>query len=252
MKVSVVFITGATAGFGLATARRFAADGTRVVAAGRRDERLAELRAELGELVHPVRLDVRDRDGVERAVASLPQAFAAVDVLVNNAGLALGLEPAQEASLDEWDAMIDTNVKGLTYMTRALLPGMVARDRGHIVNLGSTAAEFPYPGGNVYGATKAFVYQFSLNLRADLLGTAVRVTDIEPGLCGGTEFSSVRFRGDDAKAASVYDGTTPLTSEDIADAIHWVATRPAHVNINSLQLMPVCQAPGPLAVKRST
>jgi 3-hydroxy acid dehydrogenase/malonic semialdehyde reductase len=252
VSVSVVFITGATAGFGLATARRFAKDGTRIVAAGRRAERLHELRAELGDLVYGLELDIRDRAAVERVVATLPPAFAEVDLLVNNAGLALGMEPAHESSLDEWDAMIDTNIKGLTYMTRALLPGMVARDRGHIVNLGSTAAQFPYPGGNVYGGTKAFVYQFSLNLRADLLGTQVRVTDIEPGLCGGTEFSSVRFRGDDAKAASVYDGTTPLTADDIADAIHWVATRPAHVNINSIQMMPVCQAPGPLAVKRAT
>ncbi len=251
MKPSVVFITGATAGFGLAIARRFVADGTRVIASGRRADRLDAIGKELGELVHPVVLDVRDRAAVEHAIAVLPAPFDAVDVLVNNAGLALGMEPAQEASLDEWDAMIDTNVKGLTYMTRALLPGMVARDRGHIVNLGSTAAEFPYPGGNVYGATKAFVYQFSLNLRADLLGTNVRVTDIEPGMCGGTEFSSVRFRGDDAKAASVYEGTVPLTAEDIADAIHWVATRPPHVNVNSMQLMPVCQAPGPLAVKRT-
>ncbi len=251
MKPSVVFITGATAGFGLAIARRFVADGTRVIASGRRADRLAAIGDELGELVHPVVLDVRERAAVEHAIATLPAPFDAVDVLVNNAGLALGMEPAQEASLDEWDAMIDTNVKGLTYMTRALLPGMVARDRGHIVNLGSTAAEFPYPGGNVYGATKAFVYQFSLNLRADLLGTNVRVTDIEPGMCGGTEFSSVRFRGDDAKAAKVYEGTVPLTADDIADAIHWVATRPPHVNINSMQLMPICQAPGPLAVKRT-
>jgi 3-hydroxy acid dehydrogenase/malonic semialdehyde reductase len=251
VKPAVVFITGATAGFGLATARRFVADGTRVIASGRRADRLAAIGEELGDLVHPVVLDVRDRAAVEHAIAALPAPFDAVDVLVNNAGLALGMEPAQEASLDEWDAMIDTNVKGLTYMTRALLPGMVARDRGHIVNLGSTAAEFPYPGGNVYGATKAFVYQFSLNLRADLLGTNVRVTDIEPGMCGGTEFSSVRFRGDDAKAAKVYEGTVPLTADDIADAIHWVATRPPHVNINSMQLMPICQAPGPLAVKRT-
>jgi 3-hydroxy acid dehydrogenase/malonic semialdehyde reductase len=251
VKPSVVFITGATAGFGLAIARRFVADGTRVIASGRRADRLAAIGDELGELVHPVVLDVRERAAVEHAIATLPEPFDAVDVLVNNAGLALGMEPAQEASLDEWDAMIDTNVKGLTYMTRALLPGMVARDRGHIVNLGSTAAEFPYPGGNVYGATKAFVYQFSLNLRADLLGTNVRVTDIEPGMCGGTEFSSVRFRGDDAKAAKVYEGTVPLTADDIADAIHWVATRPPHVNINSMQLMPICQAPGPLAVKRT-
>ena len=251
MSVNVVFITGATAGFGLATARRFVNDGTRVVATGRRGDRLQALREELGDLVLPVELDVRDRAAVERVAATLPAPFDAVDVVVNNAGLALGMEGAQNASLDEWEAMIDTNVKGLMYVTRALLTGMVARDRGHIVNLGSTAAEFPYPGGNVYGGTKAFVYQFSLNLRADLLGTQIRVTDIEPGLCGGTEFSGVRFRGDEAKAAAVYDGTTPLTADDVADTIHWVATRPAHVNINSVQMMPVCQAPGPLLVKRS-
>ena len=247
----IVFVTGATTGFGEATARRFARDGARVIAAGRRVERLAELQREFGDRIHPLSLDVRDRAAVLRAVDSLPAEFAAVDVLVNNAGLAVGLEPAQEAHLDDWDVMVDTKVKGLMYMTRALLTGMVARDRGHIVNLGSTAAEFPYPGGNVYGATKAFVYQFSLNLRADLLGTKVRVTDIEPGLCGGTEFSNVRFRGDAAKAEAVYAGTVPLNADDIADAIHWVTTRPAHVNINTVQMMPVIQAPGPLAVKRT-
>lgn len=197
----IVLITGATAGFGAATARRFAGDGARIVAIGRRADRLEALRDELGEdKVQPVTLDVRDRAAVEAAIASLPDAWSAIDVLVNNAGLARGLGPAQEASLDDWDAMVDTNVKGLMYLTRAVLPGMVARGRGHVVNIGSTAAEFPYPGGNVYGATKAFVRQFSLNLRADLYGTPVRVTDIEPGLVGGTEFSNVRF-GDDAKAA---------------------------------------------------
>ena len=159
---------------------------------------------------------------------------------------------APSASLDDWDAMVDTNVKGLLYITRACLPGMVARNRGHIINIGSTAAEFPYPGGNVYGATKAFVYQFSLNLRADLLGTAVRVTDIEPGMCSGTEFSTVRFKGDAEKAAAVYANTasSALVAEDIADAVAYVSSRPAHVNINSMHLMPVCQAFGPLAVKR--
>lgn len=247
----VVLVTGASAGFGAAIARRFVRDGARVIAAARRLDRLAELREELGAAVLPLALDVRDRDAVERAFAHLPAEFAEIDVLVNNAGLALGLEPAQNAVLDEWETMVDTNVKGLLYCTRTALPGMVARNRGHIVNLGSTAAEFPYPGGNVYGATKAFVYQFSLNLRADLLGTRVRVTDIEPGLCGGTEFSGVRFRGDESKAAAVYAETQPLTAEDVADAIYWVATRPWHVNVNSLQLMPVCQAPGPLAVKRN-
>jgi 3-hydroxy acid dehydrogenase/malonic semialdehyde reductase len=246
----IVLVTGASAGFGAAVARRFVRDGARVIGTARRAEKLAELREELGPSLLPLTFDVRDRRAVEREFESLPAEFAAIDVLVNNAGLALGLEPAQAASLDEWETMIDTNVKGLLYCTRTVLPGMVARNRGHIVNLGSTAAEFPYPGGNVYGATKAFVYQFSLNLRADLLGTRVRVTDIEPGLCGGTEFSNVRFRGDGEKAAAVYNDTQPLTAEDVADAIHWVTTRPWHVNVNSLQLMPVCQAPGPLALKR--
>lgn len=240
----IVFVTGATAGFGLAIARRFAADGARIVAAGRRRDRLDSLVAELGgaDRVHALPLDVSDRAAVAAAVAGLPSAFAAVDVLVNNAGLARGLEPAQAADLDDWDAMVDTNVKGLMYVTRAVLPGMVARNAGLVVNLGSTAGEWPYPGGNVYGATKAFVRQFSLNLRADLFGTRVRVTDVEPGLVGGTEFSNVRFKGDDAKAAAVYQGADALTPEDIADAVHWVATRPARVNVNTLQVMPVSQS----------
>jgi 3-hydroxy acid dehydrogenase/malonic semialdehyde reductase len=247
----IVLVTGATAGFGLAIARRFAADGADIIAVGRRQERLAVLAAELGEdRVHRVALDVADRAAVEAAIAGLPPAFAAIDLLVNNAGLARGLEPAQSADLDDWDAMVDTNVKGLMYMTRAVLPGMVARDSGHIVNIGSTAGEWPYPGGNVYGATKAFVRQFSLNLRADLFGTKLRVTDIEPGLVGGTEFSTIRFKGDDTKANSVYAGTEPLTPEDIADAVHWVATRPARVNVNTLQVMPVVQSFAPLRVHR--
>ncbi|MFY1827491.1 SDR family oxidoreductase [Myxococcus fulvus] len=245
-----VLVTGATAGFGLAIARRFIQEGARVIATGRRTELLEKVRAELGERLLPVTLDVTDREAVKRVVDGLPAEFAEVDVLVNNAGLALGLEPAQSAKLEDWEVMVDTNVKGLMYCTHAVLPGMVARNRGHIVNMGSVAADYPYPGGNVYGATKAFVQQFSLNLRADLLGTAVRVTDIEPGLVGGTEFSNVRFRGDDTRAASVYANTQPLTPEDIADTVHWVATRPAHVNINVMSLMPVAQAFGPLAVKR--
>lgn len=247
----IVFITGATAGFGTAIARTFIREGHKVVAAGRRKERLAALATELGDALLPFALDITDRSAVEAVAGALPSGFAAIDVLVNNAGLALGLEPAHKIDLDDLDTMIATNVTGLARMTRALLPGMVARNRGHIVNLGSVAAHFPYPGGNIYGATKAFVHQFSLNLRADLLGTPVRVTNIEPGLCGGTEFSNVRFKGDDAKAAKLYEGTEPLTATDIADTVYWVATRPAHVNINSVQMMPVCQAFGPLAVKRS-
>lgn len=246
-----VLVTGATAGFGMAIARRFSQDGARIVATGRRPDRLAALAQELGpESVKTLEFDIRDRAATEKALASLEGEWAEIDILVNNAGLALGLEPAHEASMDEWETMVDTNVKGLLYCTRAILPGMVKRGRGHVVNLGSTAGEFPYPGGNVYGATKAFVYQFSLNMRADLVGTPIRVTDIEPGLCGGTEFSNVRFRGDDAKAAAMYQGADPILPEDIADAVHWVATRPARVNINAVSMMPVSQAPGPLVVKR--
>jgi 3-hydroxy acid dehydrogenase/malonic semialdehyde reductase len=248
--MKIVFVTGATAGFGAAIARRFAVAGSRVIAAGRRRQRLDPLRTEFGERIHAVELDVRDRHAVSAAVAALPSEFAEIDVLVNNAGLAVGLEPAWAADLDDWDAMVDTNVKGLMYVTRAVLPGMVARRRGTVINIGSTAGAFPYPGGNVYGGTKAFVHQFGLNLRADLLGTNVRVTDVAPGMSGGTEFSSVRFHGDDEKAASVYAGTKPLGPEDIAETVFWVASQPDHVNVNSIQLMPVSQAFGPLAVSR--
>ncbi|NOK21249.1 SDR family NAD(P)-dependent oxidoreductase [Corallococcus carmarthensis] len=245
-----VLVTGATAGIGQAIARRFVKEGARVIAAGRRSDRLEALKAELGERLLPVTLDVTDKAAVKAAFAALPADFAQVDVLVNNAGLALGLEPAQTARLEDWDVVVDTNVKGLLYCTREALTGMVARDRGHVINIGSIAGEFPYPGGNVYGATKAFVHQFTLNLRADLHGTSLRVTDIQPGLLGGTEFSNVRFRGDDAKAAALYDKTQPLTPEDVADTAYWVATRPAHVNINVISMMPVVQSFGPLLVKR--
>jgi 3-hydroxy acid dehydrogenase/malonic semialdehyde reductase len=247
----IVLVTGATSGFGVSIARRFAAGGHRVIATGRRTERLAALAAELGDAVAlTLPLDVRDRAAVERAIAGLPPELAPIDLLVNNAGLARGLEPAQRADLDDWEEMVDTNVKGLMTMTRAVLPGMVARDRGHVVNLGSTAAHWPYPGANVYGATKAFVHQFSLNLRADLLGTKVRVTVVDPGMVGGTEFSSIRFHGDDSRAAKVYEGAEPLLPEDVAETIHWIATLPARVNINAIELMPVGQAFAGLAVSR--
>ncbi len=247
----IILVTGASAGFGLAIARRYLHEGHRVIAAGRRAERLHALQQELGERLHPLVLDVTDQSAVFNSLQALPAEFSPIDVLINNAGLALGLEPAWEASLDDWNTMVDTNIKGLMACTRAVLPGMVERNRGHIVNLGSTAGQFPYPGGHVYGATKAFVYQFSLNLRADLAGKNVRVTDVQPGLCGGTEFSNVRFHGDDQRAAKVYEGTQPLLPEDIAEAVYWVTTLPAHVNVNDIQLMPTCQGPGPLAVKRS-
>lgn len=246
----IVFVTGASAGFGAAIARKFVQAGHRVIATARRQDRLEALAAELGDALLPLELDVRDRAAVEALPAALPPEFAAVDVLVNNAGLALGLEPAQRASLDDWQTMIDTNCTGLVQVTRALLPGMVERNRGHVFNLGSVAGSWPYAGGNVYGATKAFVRQFSLNLRADLAGTALRVTDVEPGLCGGTEFSNVRFHGDDEKAAKVYQDVQALTAEDIADTVHWIATRPAHVNVNTIELMPVAQSFAGLTIQR--
>ncbi|MSQ58515.1 MAG: SDR family NAD(P)-dependent oxidoreductase [Betaproteobacteria bacterium] len=247
----IAFVTGATAGFGYAIARHFASNGWMVAAAGRRVERLEPLMKEFGGKIFPVKLDVTDRDAVSRVVEGLPAEFAQADVLVNNAGGALGLEPAQRANLDDWDRMVDTNIKGVMYCTRAFLPGMVERKRGHVINIGSIAGEFPYPGGNVYGGVKAFVRQFSLNLRADLLGTGVRVTDVEPGLTGGTEFSEVRFKGDKTKAAAVYAGTDAMTPEDIAEMVYWVATRPARVNINTMSVMATCQAFSPFAIHRN-
>jgi 3-hydroxy acid dehydrogenase / malonic semialdehyde reductase len=190
----IAFVTGATVGFGAAIARRFLTAGDAVVGTGRRAEKLTDLKSEFGDRFHPLVFDVGDRQATESAISGLPDAFREVDVLVNNAGGAIGLDPGQSAQLDDWEAMIRANVNGVIYCTRLLLPGMVSRNRGHIVNLGSVAAEFPYPGGNVYGAAKAFVHQFSYGLRSDLLGTAVRVTDIQPGLAGGTEFSQVRNR----------------------------------------------------------
>ena len=247
----IVLITGASAGFGEEMARKFIRQGHQVIAAARRVERLEKLHQELGDKLLPIGLDVTDKASVDAALSALPQDFQPIDVLINNAGLALGTEAAQHSRVDEWETMIATNIRGLVTLTHALLPGMVARASGLIINLGSTAGNTPYPGGNVYGASKAFVEQFTRNLRADLVGTGVRATNLAPGLCGGTEFSNVRFRGDDAAAAKVYAGTVPLTAVDIAEAAYWVATLPAHVNINHLEMMPTCQGYGPLTVKRS-
>jgi 3-hydroxy acid dehydrogenase/malonic semialdehyde reductase len=246
----IIFVTGATAGFGQSIARRFIETGHKVIATGRRAERLQALQAEYGDNLLPLQLDVRNRADIEQAIASLPAEWRDIDVLVNNAGLALGIEPAQKASVEDWENMIDTNNKGLVYMTHAVLPAMVARNIGHIINIGSVAGNWPYAGGNVYGATKAFVRQFSLNLRTDLHGTALRVTNIEPGLVGGTEFSNVRFKGDDNKAGQVYADTTALSPEDVTDAVFWVATLPAHVNINSLEMMPVSQTTAGLKINK--
>ena len=248
----VALITGATSGFGHAFAHRVLAGGGRVIATGRRADRLQALQAEAPEgQVLALTMDLRDGDCVAAALADLPPAFEAVDLLFNNAGLALGLGKAQEAVLSDWEAMIETNIAGLVRVTRAVLPGMVARGRGDVINMSSVAGAYPYPGGNVYGATKAFVRQFSLNLRADLLGAPVRVTSIEPGMCE-TEFSVVRFGGDAAKAAEVYAGMKPLSADDVAGAVEMVVRLPSHININSLELMPVQQAFGPFAVSRNT
>ncbi len=250
-KTLTVFVTGATAGFGAATAKRFAQAGAKVVISGRRADRLDALKAELGggDRVHAFTLDVRDSQAVQAAVDGLPTGFAEIDVLVNNAGLALGIGPAQTADLADWETMVDTNIKGLMYCTRAILPGMIQRDRGHIINLGSMAGTYPYPGGNVYGATKAFVKQFSLNLRADVLGARVRVTNLEPGMAE-SEFSVVRFKGDEARAAKVYEGMQPLTPDDIAASVAWIVGLPKHVNVNVLELMATQQAFSPFAIDR--
>jgi len=246
----IVLITGATSGFGAEMARRFARAGHNVIAAGRRKERLDSLAAEFGSFVLPVAMDVSDKASINAALDALPDDWKEIDVLINNAGLALGIEPAHKASLEEWETMIATNCTGLVTMTRAILPGMVARGRGTVINIGSVAGAYPYPGGNVYGATKAFVDQFTLNLRADLVGTGVRATNIAPGLCGGTEFSNVRLK-DDAAAAKVYEGTEPLTAKDIAEAAFWIANLPPHVNINYIEMMPTCQGFAPFNVKRN-
>ena len=247
---AIVLVTGASSGFGEAITRRFAAAGARVVATARRSDRLKDLATGLGPQVLPVTLDVRDRAAVAEAIDGLPGEFAEVDLLVNNAGGALGLSPAQDADLDDWEQMIDTNCKGVAYCTRAILPGMVARRRGHVISLGSVAGTYPYPGGNAYGGTKAFVHQFSLDLRSDLHGTGIRVTCVEPGMAD-TEFSTVRFGGDKAKADAVYTGMQPLTAGDVAEAVCWAATLPQHVNINSIELMPVAQSFAPFQVART-
>lgn len=247
----VVLITGASSGFGEACARKFASNNCTLLLVSRNIEKLTKLADELrGQCtVYTAQLDVTDAGAVQHFFKELPSSFQAIDVLVNNAGLALGLEPAHEASLQDWETMVDTNIKGLMRMTRFALPGMVERDRGHIINISSTAGSWPYPGGNAYGASKAFVQQFSRNLRADLLGKHIRVTDISPGMAE-TNFSNVRMKGEDAKADKVYENTHPMSAEDIAEIVFWVTSVPSHVNVNALEVMPTCQAWGRLEVNR--
>lgn len=246
----IAFITGATSGFGAALARRVVAGGGRVVAVGRRADRLDALRAELGNAVLHCPADVRNEEEIRQLVAGLPAEFKAIDILFNNAGLALGVDAAQSASFANWKTMIDTNVTGFATVTHALLPGMVDRNRGDIVNMSSVAASYPYFGGPIYGGTKAFVRQFSLSLRSDLLGTAIRVTSVEPGMCD-TEFSTVRY-GDQAKADAVYEGMKPLSADDVALSVESLLRLPAHINVNRIEIMPVQQAFAGFAVDRKS
>ena len=245
-----VLITGASAGFGKALAERLVANGHRVIGCARRLDKLNALADTLGEAFLPMVMDVSDTAAIPQIIADLPADFSQIDVLVNNAGLALGTEPAQNADLDDWMRMTDTNIKGMMAVTHAVLPAMVARDSGYIINVGSIAGSWPYFGGNVYGATKAFVKQFSLNLRADLIGTQVRVTNLEPGNVAGTEFSNVRYHGDDDKAAQVYDGFKTMTGDDIGDILLWLIESPAHINVNRLEVMPVAQTYNGLAIAK--
>ncbi|MGJ5628570.1 SDR family oxidoreductase [Nostoc sp. CALU 1950] len=250
----IILITGASSGIGTACARIFAGAGAKLILAARRLERLQQLADTLNKdfstEIHLLQLDVRDRSAVEEAIATLPPAWSEIDILINNAGLSRGLDKLHEASFQDWEDMIDTNVKGLLYLSRYVIPGMVSRDRGHVVNLGSIAGHQTYPGGNVYCATKAAVRAISEGLKQDLLGTRVRVTSVDPGMVE-TEFSEVRFHGDTERANKVYQGVTPLAADDVADVIFFCVTRSPHVNINEVVLMPVDQASATLVNRRT-
>lgn len=248
--MTTILITGASAGFGNALARHFAARQHRVIVCARRSEPLAALAAEFPNQVQPLVIDVRNRSAVVSALEGLPPDLRDIDVLINNAGLALGIEPAYEANFEDWETMIMTNCLGLVSVTHTILPSMVRRKKGRIINISSVAGEVPYPGGNVYGATKAFVHQFTNNLNADLIGSGVSATSIQPGLCGGTEFSEVRFKGDAEKTAALYRGAHPLTAQDIVDTVEWVVDRPGHVTVNQITLMPNSQSFAGLNIKR--
>lgn len=237
-----ILVTGVTAGFGRAIAELLISKGHTVIGTGRRQEKLDELKRQLGDNFIPLNFDVSDLPATKTAIQTLPSdVLNNLDVLVNNAGLALGLEPADKTDFADWQQMVNTNILGLIHLTHEILPLMVANNDGYIINLSSTAGSYPYFGGNVYGATKAFVTQFSLNLRADLVGKNIRVSNIEPGLCGGTEFSNIRFHGDDAKAAQVYDSVQYVTPQDIANMVAWLIEQPKHVNINRIEVMPTAQ-----------
>lgn len=247
----IIFITGASAGFGEAISRKFIKEGHKVLGLARREEKLQKIQDELGKNFHFIACDANDIEKIKVALEKLPKEFQEIDVLINNAGLALGLDPAQKANIKDWEIMINTNILALVKLTHFILPKMVSRGKGHIINIGSIAGTYPYPGGNIYGSTKAFVKQFSLNLRAELYDQNIRVSNIEPGLCGGSEFSIVRFGGDKNRADKVYENTKPLMPEDIAEAVYWCASLPSHMNINRMEIMPTTQAPAALNVAKN-
>ncbi|MFC0178905.1 SDR family NAD(P)-dependent oxidoreductase [Thorsellia kenyensis] len=243
-----IFITGTSSGFGKAIATKFVKEGHLVVGTARRSNKLLELKNDLGDNFHPITLDVTDSIKTKEVIERCLIEFGFFDIVINNAGLSLGTEKAQDAILEEWHTAIDTNIKGVVNVTHAFLPSLISNKNGLIINMGSTAALYPYAGGNVYGGTKAFLKQFSMNLRVDLHGTGVRVTDIEPGLVGGTEFSIIRMKGDENKAKALYEKTNPLMPDDISETVYWIATLPKHVNINAIEMMPVSQSPAGLQV----
>ncbi|MBS9782964.1 MAG: SDR family oxidoreductase [Pasteurella sp.] len=247
---NIALVTGVTSGFGLAITQCLIKNNYLVIGTGRRKAKLDELKETFKDKFIPLNFDIQNLAEIEKALASLPKEFQQIDLLVNNAGLGLGLEPAYKADLSDWDNMIDTNIKGLVYITRLVLPQMVERNSGHIINMGSIAGTYPYPGGNIYGATKAFIQQFSLNLRADLANTQVRVSNIEPGLCGDTDFSITRFKGDEKRAASLYENVDYIKPEDIANIVLWLNQQPPHVNINRVEVMPTAQTFSALNVAR--
>lgn len=241
-KTMTVLVTGVSSGFGEALVRLLVTKGYNVVGVARRKDKLATLKNELGERFVPLLMNVSDIGSIKEALSSLPASHRLINVLINNAGLALGVEPAHQASLEDWTQMVDTNIRGLIALTHAILPEMVERNEGYIINIGSTAGNWPYAGGNVYGATKAFVKQFSLNLRADLLGTQIRVSNLEPGNVAGTEFSAIRYYGDETRAQKVYEGFENMTAVDIANIMLWLIESPKHINVNTLEVMPVAQS----------
>ncbi len=247
----IALITGASVGIGAATARSLNELGFSLILVARRQEKLDSLNKELGGGHHVITCDVTDHAQMTQALNELPPYFQNIDVLVNNAGLALGLEPGYETKWEHWETMIQTNCIALAFLTRQILPEMVGRNKGHIINIGSIAGTYAYKGGNVYGASKAFVEHFTLGLRADLIGTSIKVTNLEPGLIGGTEFSDVRYEGDQNKVGATYENCQPMRPEDIAETISWLVQQPPHLNVNRMELMPVCQAPGGVLVHKN-